>query len=43
PVEVPFGGVKRSGFGRENARAAIEHYTSLKSVYVEMGNVAAPF
>ncbi len=43
PVEVPFGGVKRSGVGRENARAAIEHYTKLKSVYVEMGNVDAPY
>ena len=43
PVEVPFGGVKRSGFGRENSRAAIEHYTRLKSVYVEMGDVASPF
>ena len=43
PVEIPFGGVKRSGFGRENSRAAIEHYTRLKSVYVEMGNVSAPY
>ncbi len=43
PVEIPFGGVKRSGFGRENSRAAIEHYTRLKSVYVEMGDVAAPY
>ena len=43
PIEVPFGGVKRSGFGRENSRAAIEHYTRLKSVYVEMGDVASPF
>lgn len=43
PVEMPFGGVKQSGFGRENSRAAIEHYTRLKSVYVEMGDVAAPY
>ena len=43
PVEVPFGGVKRSGFGRENSRAAVEHYTRLKSVYVEMGDVTSPF
>lgn len=43
PVELPFGGVKRSGVGRENSRAAIEHYTRLKSVYVEMGNVASPY
>jgi betaine-aldehyde dehydrogenase len=43
PVEAPFGGVKASGVGRENARAAIEHYSQLKSVYVRMGDVEAPF
>jgi len=43
PVEMPFGGVKASGFGRENGRAAIEHYTRLKSVYVGTGDVDAPF
>ena len=43
PVEMPFGGIKRSGFGRENGRAAIEHYTHLKSVYVEMGRAEAPY
>ena len=36
PVEMPFGGIKHSGMGRENGRAAIEQYTRLKSVYVEM-------
>ncbi|MEE4120948.1 MAG: betaine-aldehyde dehydrogenase [Paracoccaceae bacterium] len=43
PVEMPFGGIKASGFGRENGHAAIEHYTRLKSVYVGTGDVAAPF
>lgn len=43
PIELPFGGHKRSGLGRENGRAAIEHYTQLKSVYVAMGNVDAPY
>ncbi|MCM2560535.1 betaine-aldehyde dehydrogenase [Lutimaribacter sp. EGI FJ00015] len=43
PVEVPFGGVKMSGVGRENSKAAIEHYSQLKSVYVRMGRVEAPF
>ena len=43
PVEVPFGGSKMSGVGRENAAAAIEHYTQLKSVYVRMGDVEAPY
>ena len=43
PVEMPFGGVKRSGVGRENARAAIEHYTQLRSVYVGMGTQETPY
>jgi betaine-aldehyde dehydrogenase len=43
PVELPFGGVKSSGLGRENGRAALEHYTQLKSVYVAMGDVDAPY
>lgn len=43
PVEVPFGGSKMSGVGRENGRAAIEHYSELKTVYVAMGDTEAPF
>ena len=43
PVEAPFGGSKRSGVGRENSKAAISHYSQVKSVYVRMGNVEAPF
>ncbi|MBS8225790.1 betaine-aldehyde dehydrogenase [Vannielia litorea] len=43
PVEAPFGGVKASGVGRENSKAAIEHYSQLKSVYVRMGDVEAAF
>ena len=43
PIEMPFGGYKHSGLGRENSLAAIGHYTQLKSVYVEMGDVEAPF
>jgi betaine-aldehyde dehydrogenase len=43
PIELPFGGVKMSGLGRENGRAAIEHYTQLKSVYVALGDVDAPY
>jgi betaine-aldehyde dehydrogenase len=43
PVELPFGGVKMSGLGRENGRAGIEHYTQLKSVYVAMRDVEAPY
>lgn len=43
PVEIPFGGSKQSGFGRENSLAAIEHYSELKTVYVSMGPVEAPY
>ena len=43
PIEAPFGGYKNSGIGRENSLAAIEHYTQLKSVYVEMGGVDCPY
>ena len=43
PAGLPFGGVKASGIGRENAAAAVEHFTQLKSVYVGMGRVDAPY
>jgi betaine-aldehyde dehydrogenase len=43
PVEMPFGGMKMSGLGRENGRAAIEHYTQLKSVYVAMRDIESPY
>ncbi|WPP51996.1 betaine-aldehyde dehydrogenase [Catalinimonas niigatensis] len=43
PVEIPFGGYKQSGIGRENGLAAIEHYTQLKTVYVAMDKMVNPF
>ena len=43
PIELPFGGVKGSGLGRENGQAAIEHYTQLKSVYVALANMDPPY
>ena len=43
PVEMPFGAVKASGFGRENGHAALAHYTRIKSVYVGQGAHDAPF
>lgn len=43
PVEAPFGGSKASGVGRENSKEAINHYSEIKSVYVAMGPVEAPF
>ena len=43
PVEMPFGGVKMSGVGRENSREAIAHWSEVKSVYVGAGTVEAPY
>ena len=43
PIEMPFGGVKESGLGRENGRAAIEFYTQRKSVYVELQGVDSAY
>ena len=43
PMELPFGGYKRSGLGRENSKAAIDLYTQLKSVYVAMAPIDSPY
>jgi betaine-aldehyde dehydrogenase len=43
PIELPFGGIKQSGLGRENSLAAMEAYTQLKSVYVELDDVDSPY
>ena len=34
---VPFGGVKQSGIGRELGKAALEAYSQIKAVHVNMG------
>jgi aldehyde dehydrogenase (NAD+) len=33
---MPFGGVKESGIGRENGHEVMEHYTQIKSVWVDL-------
>ncbi|XP_043555788.1 4-trimethylaminobutyraldehyde dehydrogenase-like [Chiloscyllium plagiosum] len=43
PIEIPFGGYKMAGFGKENGTVTIEYYTQLKSVYVEMGDPECSF
>lgn len=43
PTGVPFGGAKKSGYGRENGLAAIDDYTQLKSTYVELLHVEKYF
>uniref|UniRef100_A0A0N5AK02 Aldedh domain-containing protein n=1 Tax=Syphacia muris TaxID=451379 RepID=A0A0N5AK02_9BILA len=35
-VVVPFGGIKQSGFGRENGIAALDAFSQLKSVFVDV-------
>ncbi|CAD6199348.1 unnamed protein product [Caenorhabditis auriculariae] len=40
---VPFGGFGESGFGRENGLAVLEHYTQLKSVFVNPSTCENPF
>jgi acyl-CoA reductase-like NAD-dependent aldehyde dehydrogenase len=36
-VEAPFGGYKQSGIGRELGMEALEMYTEIKNVYVDLG------
>ncbi|WP_439887220.1 betaine-aldehyde dehydrogenase [Pseudomonas sp. MBLB4123] len=43
PAEMPVGGYKQSGVGRENGVATLEHYTQVKSVQVELGEYASVF
>ncbi len=43
PAEMPVGGYKQSGIGRENGIETLSHYTQTKSVYVELGDVECPY
>ena len=36
-LEAPFGGVKKSGLGRELGLQALDHYTEWKTVYIDVG------
>lgn len=33
PIEMPFGGVRQSGLGRENGWEALEEYTQIQTIY----------
>ena len=43
PAEMPVGGYKQSGIGRENGVETLQQYTQTKSIYVGMGPVESPF
>ena len=43
PAEMPVGGYKQSGIGRENGIETINSYTQTKSVYVGMSQIESPF
>lgn len=43
PAEMPVGGYKMSGIGRENGVETLRHYTQLKAVYVGMQKLESPF
>ena len=36
-IEVPFGGYKQSGFGRDKSLHAMDKYTQLKTTYIQIG------
>jgi len=37
-LEAPFGGVKKSGLGRELGMQALDHYTEWKTVYLDVSS-----
>lgn len=43
PAEMPVGGYKQSGIGRENGPETLKHYTQVKSLFIRMNNVDSPF
>jgi betaine-aldehyde dehydrogenase len=43
PVEMPVGGYKQSGIGRENGLATLKQFTQLKSVYIGLQALDSPF
>lgn len=43
PAEMPVGGYKMSGIGRENGTETLKAYTQVKAVYVGMQKLESPF
>lgn len=43
PAEMPVGGYKMSGVGRENGLETLGHYTQTKSIYVGIDPIESPY
>ncbi|WP_272540006.1 betaine-aldehyde dehydrogenase [Providencia sp. PROV191] len=43
PAQMPVGGYKHSGVGRENGVMTLQNYTQVKSIQVELGEFASVF
>ena len=43
PAEMPVGGYKESGIGRENGPETLKSYTQIKSVFVRLDNIDSPY
>jgi len=43
PAEMPVGGYKHSGIGRENGPETLKSYTQIKSVFVRLDDVESPY
>ena len=43
PAEMPVGGYKQSGLGRENGPETLHHYTQVKSVFVRLDDLESPY
>jgi betaine-aldehyde dehydrogenase len=43
PAEMPVGGYKQSGVGRENGLMTLQNYTRVKSIQVELGSYTSVF
>jgi betaine-aldehyde dehydrogenase len=43
PAEMPVGGYKQSGVGRENGPETLLHYTQVKSVFVRLDDLESPY
>ena len=43
PAEMPVGGYKESGIGRENGPETLKSYTQIKSIFVRLDNIESPY